>query len=54
MDDEKENSYLQPQTILSSTPLSGGVEMNNSSRNTPIRPLTAAYKAARSEHEVNA
>lgn len=55
MSDEKEN-YNISQMMASGTPgnlsLQNSMTASGSTRNTPIRPLTAAYKAAKNENEV--
>ena len=48
--EDKENSTL-PGTPLINTPV-GSKDTPGTSKGTPIRPLTAAYRSARSENEV--
>ena len=48
--EDKENPTL-PGTPLINTPV-GSKDTPGTSKGTPIRPLTAAYRSARSENEV--
>lgn len=58
MESDKENTVRTPgfggtpagQSLLNASQQDGGLGSN---RNTPIRPLTAAYRTARSDNEVS-